>query len=364
MGKPQGIKRRIPRKPGAIVTYTDDQTARYLSMQQRLARAQELVDSIQEIPSDNPARGLYFFPSERAPAPSGGWLVTVDETRPPGGDEPQIPDPPGDPPSPGGMPPTSARTVFSAFLGQFGFEPGLPPQMTQVRGTTTYAGYPGSNVLLPWIFVQQSTPPIALSPNEAVNLIRIIAPGGNEGRSLLEIGGGYWVQSGIIHYYQTGPISITALLRYVPRPGESVPQIYQSNPGDRAYRMPVRASDPLVDDGFPPGYQAYPLGYDPTNPDPTPPPDPGDPDQPGDPPGSPPVDPGRAHYECNCPDYSRVELQDPGSDFPSRWRDRQWAESRAGCPVNVTDGKVYCKHVLAVMLHRDDPLPSFPEEGP
>jgi hypothetical protein len=358
--KPQGIARRIPRKPGTKVTYTQEQTDRYKSLDIRLEAAAGLVDLIEEIPSDRPGRVLYFFPSDRAPKPPGGWVVTVDEDEPPL-PTPPTPDPLGPPPRPG-PPQNTASTVFVARLSDL--QPGLPPEITDATGRVVISsaairfGVPSTILDIPWLLGARFQAGLTLQDlREAPNLFRIVAAPGLAGQTLNQLGGGYWVQAGMIYTLRlpTGVNRATVVVtyRYVPRPGEAVPLAF-SGAGLVEYEMPIDSAEPLIFDSVALQAVAYPVGFDPTNPDP-PPPDPADPDPPQDPPL--PLDPGRRHYECNCPDYTRIELQDPASEFPSRWRDRVWIESDAGAPTDE-DGRAYCKHVLAAMIRRGDTLPS------
>ena len=354
------ISRRIPRQPGTKVTYTQEQTDHYKSLEYRLGKAQALIEAIQEIPSDRQGRALYFFPSSRAPERPGGWTVTIDENEPPKPTPPTFSDPTGAPPE--RLPSSSSpSTVFVARLGMAGYEPGLPPQLGRAVGTTSHS-YPSTAIGLPYIGRETPTPPYQIASTiEAINLIKIQAPAIAQGQTLQQLGGGYWISAGKLHFYTPPDSSITALFRYVPLPGQATPAFYAPDPTWRQFLMPPNVNTPLVFDGAVLGMTAYPLGVDPNNPTPTPNPvDPAAPDAPSDPPL--PTDPDRAHYECNCPDYTRFELQDPGSEFPSRWRDRTWADSDAGAPV-ADDGKAYCKHVLAAMLKRGDTLPTIQGES-
>lgn len=348
------ITPRFSRKPGTQVVYTPEQTRRYKSLDHRIARAHELVDGIQEIPSDSPGRTLYFFPSDRAPERPGGWTVTVDETEPPRAAPPSFTEPSADPVGVA-APPTPA-TVFIAHLSGT-FTPGLPPQIIRANVQVNYS-YPSTAIRLPWIFGEAFAPGSNLiSTVEAINLIRIIAPLSAAGQTLSQLGGGYWVSTGKLFTFAGAVSALAALLRFVPAPGQPVPASYSFDSTWREFLMPEDETTPLVSNGFPLNTLAYPIGVNPLDPSPTPTPvDPAAPDVPQDPPL--PEDPGRAHYECNCPDYTRFELQDSASEFPSRWRDRVWTDSEAGAPV-ADDGKAYCKHVLAAMIKRGDTLPTL-----
>lgn len=366
------ITRRIPRKPGTQVVYTPEQTERYKSLAPRLQKASALVGAIEEISSERPGRVLYFFPSDRAPAPPGGWLVTIDENEPPA-PEPPLPGlgPAGEPPLSGNPQPTR-NTVFVAHLRN-GYRPGLPPEVATAQGRIVIGfqaiqnGVPLTSIDVPWITGERAASGFVFRDRvEAPNLFKVIAPLAARGQSLNQLGGGYWVGGGAI-YTLRGPIPpdirpLVLLFRYVPRPGESVPAFYSPDPDYRAFPPPYDLDEPLTTNallfGPPVSAIAYPFGVDPFDPTPAAPPgDPAAPDQPQDPPL--PEDPERAHYECNCPDFIRVELQDVTSEFPSRWRDRTWIDSDAGAPVDE-EGRAYCKHVLAAMLKRGDTLPSIP----
>lgn len=350
------ITRRIPRKPGAQVTYTAEQTARYRSLEPRIEKARALVDQIQEIPSDQIGRELYFFPSERAPDPPGGWLVTVMEDQP---DPPPFIPIPGEVPGGGAVVVQPPPNVYVAHFGVTAFDPGLPPEITDALPVEAY--FPTSFIpalSLPWI-EDEVTPGLTIvNTIENQALADVIVPPEGAGQSLLELGAneiGFWISFGKIYQFSPAGSAIAIFLKWV---GLGFPASYTYEPSWLSYQMPSNGNTPLTSPFPPINVTAYPLGVDPNNPDPPPPQrppiDPAAPDMPADP--DPPIDPGRGHYECNCPDYSRIELQDPASLFPSRWRDRTWIDTDAGAPVGADD-RVYCKHVLAAMIKRGDPLP-------
>ena len=341
------VKSFNPRQSGTQVSYSQQQTDRYRSLASRLEKARSLVGKIQEIPGVG-TRMLYRFPSTRSP--DGGWIVIVDESAPPR-PVPTFPDPPGDPPTGGGgggLPTTS--TVFAVDLG--GVLP-LPAQILSAQGNPAYSGPVSFPYRLPWLRNTVFAPGVTLSNTvTAINAVRLIAPFTPAGQPILTAG--YWVSNGKIYNFVGGSSAIVLLFRYVPEPGGLVPNAYQFNPALREFRWNHIPGTWSIT-GLPPNVTAYPVGFVPGSPPPvTLPPDPADP-PPQDPPL--PIDPDRAHYSCNCPDYTRTELQDRDSEYPSRWRDRVWTDSKAGAPVD--DGNAYCKHVLATMIKRGDPLPSI-----
>lgn len=347
---------RAPRKPGAQVSYTAEQTARYQSLPARIERAQEILAAglIEEIPSDQIGRELYFFPSERAPNPPGGWLVTVIDEEP--DPEPYLPIPGATPAGGSGQQP--GPNVYIASFGAAALDPGLPPEL--LRGIPIENYFPTtflSALPLPWL--EDETPAAGLTISntlEGLGLAAVVVPPEAAGLTITGlIAGeiGFWVQFGKIYQFSPAGSAIVVLFKWA-GPGPR-PPAYTYNSDWLTYRIPSSGGVPLINPVEPFNVTAYPLGVDPNNPQPQPQPiDPAAPDMPEDPPL--PIDPGRGNYECNCPDYSRIELQDPSSPFPSRWRDRVWIDSEAGAPVSA-DNRVYCKHVLAAMLKRGDPLP-------
>lgn len=452
MGKPKGIGRRIPRKPGAIVQYSPEQRDRYLSLQPRIEKAYQLVDLIQEIPSDNKERTLYFFPSDRAPSPPGGWTVVVEEQppkRPPKPSDPLIPLPPGELPTQDTW--GKSRAVFVAW-SRFAYPwdadgvtlagspfvsvgSGLPPLINQTDSTVNnwrrmfdplpadsppyprpvasaallneqYAGdvekmlpfdYGGSFINgigarfgSQTIFSTPDADGLSLNQLDAARIPYLVGAetwySGYDQRPI-GVGGEFGTERARLETYDL------YLLRYVGEPGTTPESFsFQNSPWRRmvsrsglirtrdtpldlagdtladiwalgglkpaiAARIPVRdagVSPVRFDQPYSPSSPIVP--DQPVTPD-SPDVDPSEPDQPQDP--ELPIDPQRASYSCNCPDNSRIELMDPASPFESRWRDRVWTDSRAGAPVYAVEGGeiVYCKHVLAAMLKRGDPLP-------
>jgi hypothetical protein len=155
----------------------------------------------------------------------------------------------------------------------------------------------------------------------------------------------YWLRNGKIYFLAGGGSLLVVLYQYVgPAP---VPATYSLGATERLYNPVASYTEALIVDGFADNFaEALPVGTTPGgNPGGPGSPDLGDPTPP--PETIPPTDPPRADYSCNCPDYLRIELMDPGSEWPSRWRDREWRDSFAGA-----DGD--CKHILAVKLRRGD----------
>lgn len=334
---------RTPRQPGTKVTYSQEQIDRYRSLGSRIEKARLLVDKIQEIPG-GATRMLYRFPSDRSPA--GGWVVIVDESEPPRF-PPTFPDPPGDPPSGGGGGVPTTNTVFAIDVG--GVLP-LPAQILSATAQPAYRGPVPFPYPLPWLVNEVFAPgPSLLDIATAINAVRLIAPFTTAGQPILSAG--YWISNGKVYDFVGGSNAIVLLFRYVPILGGAVPDAYRFDASLREFRW-NNALRTWTITGFGSSLTAYPVGFVPGSP-PPPPSDPADP-PPQDPPL--PIDPPRSHYSCNCPDYTRTEPQDPRSKYPSRHRDRDWRDSDAGALVD--DGKAYCKHVLAAMLKRGDPLPS------
>lgn len=333
--------------------YSDAATREYTSLEAREARARSLLNDWESLVYHEPTgegQDVYYFASDRAgDCPYRGFdkchVVSVQSalnppTRPP---LPSLPNVPSTPPS-GGTPAPTRSTVFVAHP----FQPGLPPQILRAQGRTDFSS-PNSPLGLPWLTAEQFAPGVnPTSSNEAVNLIRIVAPASVAGQSLNQLSGGYWVGNGKV-YQPNGFLVI--LFRYVPLPGGVVPINYTFDANNRQFLMPSNANAPLESNGFPVNTTATPLGVDPNNPfppdpplrDPFPPPDRPSPDAPR-----------QRQYACTCPDATRRQERRPDSPYPSEWSDRDWGDSDAGAPVDEVTGVAWCKHAIAVAMYRGE----------
>lgn len=346
--RPRSFTRRNgyrPRQPGEQVTYTPDATERYKSLQMRLLAALDITaqwgEQVTELASDTPGYRFYYFQSERAT--DGYWTVICNEGAP--ANPPYTPEPPpaSSPEPGGGGVPYNPDTIYISYLDGT-FQPGLPPWL--LRATESSFGVPGSAVSLPWLDGEVLAPGVTILDTEyGANGPQIETLTDQSGQTLSQIGA-YWVRNIKLYSLNTGP-EILVLYRWVGAP--PYPLAHDASNAAIRYELPDDFSEPLIYEGFAEPYPATPQqppGTQPTDPE----------TLPGVPPNlTPPLPPTRppAKYECNCPDFLKVELADLNSPFPSRHSDRDWRESDAGAPVGA-NGQTYCKHVLATMLYRGD----------
>lgn len=336
------------RRAGTKITYDRDQTAHYLSPKVRLAKAVEIKlrwdELVEEIPIENNVT-LYLVASDRAT--DGYWTVKRRE-KPPNAPLP----PPPLPPLPPNQPPTPGQQGVQEPIYVLNFNTsieGLPPGMTAQSRRISVNG-----VSYPYLGGETYTDPnnggiVIASSVLAINAPQVETLGNFTGLSLLDLqqqGITYWLRSGKIYSLSNGSSLIVIIYEYVgPQP---YPNAYELDATQIAYRPPANQTTPLELRGSADNIgRATPLEGTPATPG-----TPGLPDPnplPPIPPVQPDADPPQIDYECNCPDYTRIELMDPSIQFESRYSDRVWIDSQAGCDVETG-----CKHIMAVKLHHNE----------
>lgn len=339
------------RKPGTKMTYDRDQTEQYLSPRARLKRATQIAarwdELVEELPIEDNVT-LYLIGSDRAT--DGYWVVKRKETpNEPLPVPPLPPLPPNQPPTPGGGGGVQEPIYVLNFAGGAGLPPGLTAQSRRIFVNGISYPYLGGET-----YADPNNGGIVIASSVlAINAPRPETSGNFAGQSLADLtaqGIPYWLISGKIYNLSNGGSLIVIIYEYVGDP--PYPAFYDNQSTNVEYQRPTSLADPLVLRGAPDNYGlATPLEGAPGTPGT---PQPGLPDPtplPPVPPVQPDTEPPQVDYECDCPDYSRIELMDPASPFESRFSDRVWIDSQAGCDVETG-----CKHIMAVKLRRGEPV--------
>jgi hypothetical protein len=336
-----------PRRGGERVEYTPEQTERYKSPDIRIEAAKDILARWDDLVREEPRSAtltLYRITSDRSPY--GFWTVAV--TDPNAFPEPDLPRIPPDEGGNGGR----LGVIYAVHNGPGGSTPGLPPGLTISPGVRTVSG-----VDYPYATGETYAGTLVIT---GVGVPTIVMPENRAGRTLDQTRADeqtVWLRHSK-SYLLNGTSYLVWLIRRWSGPGFDPATYDDAAAGSWWFADPLPGgySSPLVTSAAPtPLGIANPLtpynpgagggSGDPLDEDPTPPPRlPYPPDDP----------PGGGAFSCDCPDYVRFEYIDPESPYPSRWREREWVESKAGCAIN--DAGIGCKHTIAVALKLGIPL--------